>query len=196
MGNKENISIFKLIKNIFNFPLVVVHELWHAIFAILLGVGVSRIVLYNPFTAKEISAAVYYSNPDKVFGNKDKNFIISIAPIFSILIAIFLSFYSIWGMALLIYNILCIYSSLPSQGDASSIIFFKENSEIEKLESPVVDDMDNDEDAGNLELHCNYTDIINNETIFSVLFNISRIRASIEKAISEYKEKNKVNSEM
>lgn len=160
-----------------------IHELWHVIFAVLLGIGVPKITLYNPFVDKKISGYIEFSDSDyNMMVNskyKFKKYFISISPILSIILAFAFSFYSIWGIVFLIYNILFIKTSLPSVGDLSHIFLTKEKciinciSELESIDECI---------------ECEYIDIsineiLNKENQLSFLLNISLIKKKVEEII-------------
>ena len=181
---KEDISVFKRAQLIFNFPMVLIHELWHAIFAILLGIGIPKIFfVYNPFVDKEIAGNVDISRDDYDIVRKSKYkfklYIFLIAPISSIILALIFSFYSIWGIVFLIYNIICLKTSLPSVGDLSHFFYIKEKCIID-----CISELESSKKCINSEEICSSVNkITNKKNQFSLLLNISLIKQDIKQEI-------------
>jgi len=188
MQKEEKKSTFKRIQLVLGYPMLVIHELWHVLFAILLGVKITRISLYNPFVDTEISGAVYYNIYDYNTWYKTRRRLhyISLAPIMSIMLAIFFSFYSIWGVVFLIYNVLYIKTSLPSVTDLYYVFLKKENGmvsyiwELEMLEYFASDETEPISD----DTVTNVNTVLEKENQLSFFLNILIIKKEIKQIIS------------
>jgi len=187
MQKEEKISVFKRIQLVLGYPMALIHELWHILFIYLLGLKVININLYNPFIDNSIFGAVFYNIFDynRWIKAQSRLRIISIAPILSIIIAIILSFYSIWGIVFLIYNILFIKISLPSVGDLYIVFLKKESGMVRFIwEIEIIEYFDSNE-TGPIsdDIVTNVDTILNKENQFTFFLNISSIKNEIRKII-------------
>jgi len=131
--------------NIFVYPAVLIHELFHWIFGLLFGWGIGRIRMGTLREYDGVSGIVYYHS---LFDNIPSLFtqvIVSFAPIFSFIIPLFLSYFlSPWILIWLIYSLITWNYSIPSYSDVIDVVYYNTISEIKNspciLEYDIVGD--------------------------------------------------------
>ena len=122
------ISKLELAYNIISTPILVLHELLHLIFGLLMFRKVEDISISNP-NEKNFHAIIEFKNPFAT--TLVSSMIINLAPILILLSAIFLVFVNVWFLILLAYVIFTYKFSLPSKQDLFHVLLFKFKKEFE-----------------------------------------------------------------
>ena len=121
--DKENkISKFELIYNIISTPILIIHELFHIIFGIIVGREIENVNI-SKINSTFFHASVEFKKPfaDSFF----KSFFVNLAPLSILIISISLLFVNILFIWLLVYILFTYKFSFPSKVDFFKVLLFK-----------------------------------------------------------------------
>jgi hypothetical protein len=122
----DKISFGEKLKNLFSFPVLVLHELLHIIIALIVFVKIKDFHITS-FKMKNFHATVELES----FENKYKNFFIALAPFLALISMIILSFINSYFLIGLVYLLLNLKMTLPSKLDIQNILLFKYKNEFD-----------------------------------------------------------------
>jgi hypothetical protein len=145
------ISNFQKLRNYFSLPALLIHELLHVIFSILLFKRVVGFNISSP-NRKNFGATISYAKFDN---SLIRLIIVGFSPALALLSAIVLSFINPWFIIFLVYLLLNLKISMPSKIDYANVFLFKYRNEFE-----------NDDDYSSFLYYCceemDYEEIILN----------------------------------